>query len=200
MKKVLAVVIILAALFGVAIIIGALSGSRGYYYLAIMNTESSPATVQVTMAEGSWQLQPGEKQTVKIKKQDLDETKTERTFTITAGEVKQTIVSTVPYAGTLFLDVAGQGCAAAVDYGRQYRDPNQELPEGQSDIVLKEVFQGGNLYFVESTIATELGSPLPEKVEVSPGTIPTHIRLLEVPCALLAETEGESLYKFLNDH
>lgn len=196
MKIIKWLLIIVGGFFAVALTIGSLVGNDREYRLAIVNGGETPATVSVSLNDGSWTVPPDESLNVTIGGQGDDDVKTERIFTIKSGGRTTEVQGKVGYSGTMLLDVTGASCVAAADYGRQYRPKDKVLPEGERDIVVTTIYRGRQLYKVEEYIGTPLGEALPDTVKASHGSIPTHHRLIRMPCGLANDAEG--LYQFLN--
>ncbi|EKD41901.1 MAG: hypothetical protein ACD_73C00448G0001 [uncultured bacterium] len=205
MKLLLKIVVGLIVLFAIAITIGYFSGNDRYYYLSVVNSTNEPASVSVSLSEQKIELNAGESKTVKIEKQKDKDVKAPRKFEVKYGANSETLESPVEYAGDMVLDITGDSCLVAADYGRQYRG---ELPlaEGETDIIIKQVFQGKKIFAVpgfpveerKMTMYVDVmpGDKLPENVKSDPGVMPVQIRLMALPCDLLDDSEG--LYNYLN--
>lgn len=182
-----------------------------YYQLGVVNSGATPVELKVSLADGSWTIGPGEAKTIKIEHQKDSEVKTERVFTLTSnGETKTVKGNLRNYSGYVVLDVTGTSCLVAADYGPQYRDKDTKLPEGTSDIKLLKKFKGSQFFIPETwdaekatfdfVIQTGLGEKLPERLQrgKTGPTIPTYVRLINVPCEITEDSQA--LYKYLNNN
>ena len=181
-------------------------GTEGrYYYLDLVNSLPTPATVAVSLTDKSWTIGPGELKTIKVEKQNDKNSKTPRTFTIeTAGKQFQ-VEGVVGYSGHNVLDLAGTSCIVAADFGRQYG--KREIPAGESDIVVKKVYRQQR-FFQPETLDVErarfdfvvkfgVSEPLPKSISRSKGASGSAevVKLVRVPCEVLQN--GRALYQAL---
>lgn len=212
MRLVGGVAVALALLLGVALVIGGLSGSRiDSYYLDILNSGKDEAVVRVSGCTQTWRLAPGAASTFEVTQQPAADDHKEREFTVESAGKKRTLRSAVDYGRHIVLDVTGDDCIVAADYGAQYRPKDMKLPEGMRDITVVKIFRHQPL-FLPSTFDTQkastdinvkvgLGDKLPDKIEVSTrSTRSLHevVRLVRVPCDIV--DNERALYNYLHDH
>lgn len=182
--------------------------SNEYYFLDVVNAGTTPATLTISQSDGKWTIGAGESKTIKVEKQKRDDISAERTFSVANGQQNQTVKGRVHYSGHTVLDLTGSACIVAADYGPQYRPKDAPFPPGESDIKVLKVYKGSQVFDPapydtnqgksEFYISTPLGDPLPEKIQITPGKVPQHVRLICVPCGIL--DNPKELYEYLNKH
>lgn len=197
----------LIALFAIGVMLANRDAANRQYDLSIANSGPVPVTLSVSDAEGAWSVGAGESKTITIEKQKDEDRKKDRTFTLTYPDGhKEALQSGIGFYNNLVvLDVTGTSCLVLADYAAQYRNKEEALAEGESDIKFVRIFQGqrifpfphkedGSVYYV----ATNLGDKLPETVKIPKGAVQPseHLRLVNVPCP--ATGDPQALYDFLN--
>lgn len=188
--------IVAVVFFAAAIAIGHFYGKSGKYSLTVMNAANLPAKISISMYDKILEVTPGSIKTFEIDGQDINKATAERVFTIDLGGAKDEIKANIGYLGTTLVDVTGDNCFVAADYGPQYRPKGAELPAGKSDIVLEEILTGKKVYKVKPSIDTALGKALPDNIKITSGAVPKHVRLTDVPCKLI--NNSVALYQYLN--
>lgn len=183
-----------------------------YYLLSVVNNTLQTAKVTVSLAEGTFTVDPQSSRTFRVGNQSNIDKGDLRTFTITTTDGKtEEIQSHVDYSGNVIVDVTGNSCLFAVDYGPQYRPADVSLEPGQPDILIKATIKNDRKVLIRPIMAeevngrkefipidTEIGETLPQRIKTTPGKMPSHIRFMNVPCSIT--TNQVALYTYLNTH
>lgn len=207
MKKIiLSICGAIVVLIGIGMFLANRDAANRYYFLSIVNNSNAEANVSVSLTDQIFNVPAHQSQTFKVEGQNDKDSKTERTITIKADNINDSIQTAITYSSTLVVDVTGTSCIVAADYGPQYRGPDVKLPENQSDIVVSKVIRDQRSFKAptfkaadgdyEVSARTVLGEKLPDKIEARNGVMPTHGRLISVPCEIL--NSDADLYDFLN--
>ncbi|MBI4238740.1 MAG: hypothetical protein HY696_10070 [Deltaproteobacteria bacterium] len=210
-KTIKQVVLGLVGFFVVAIGIGYFLGESRYFYVSIVNSGAGPVEVKAAAKSETWTVAAGEAKTVKIDGQS-DKQK-EQSFTVTANGKSETVSGSVVYGASYgvhyLLDVTGRSCFIAADFGALYQVKGQDAAEEEAGIKLVEtITNDGKKFFEVPTlkdskeeivgIAQYPGEKLPERIDVSRGVKPKHVRLVHVPCEMLKDGEQLSAYLVAN--
>jgi hypothetical protein len=191
------------------------AGRVDFYYLDVLNTSGEDVTVSVSGAALQYHVAAISARTFVVNRQSPDDRDRVRQFVIRpqTGDASRarTIRSRVDYGRHVVLDVTGDNCIVAADYGPQYRPKDMKLPAGMRDISVVKVFRHESVFLpvavdarrgvADFTVAVGLGEKLPDRIEVpsrSSRNIQELVRLVPVPCTIV--DNERALYDYLQDH
>lgn len=203
--------ITLVGLFVLFLGITSLIPDNENYHLSIVNSFDAAAEVTVAPSGETWTVPAGGAVTVVVGKESDRKNSPTQTFTVKSGGSESTIEGSVSAWGQFILDLTGDSCLIAADYGRLYRPDDKALPEGESDIVIIDMARSSQQFFAQpkfsydglpyedktlSSYKVDLGEALPDRIESSYSSdFPVLTRLINVPCDQTAD--GYALYQYL---